>query len=459
MSRSEESLKKRKANSPINKRGKERRKEDMSDAHDINNQSSVGLKNSKNESSAVFQHSYLTVGGQGLTDNSKPIRKPIFTTQKPDGAFRDEIVVEIKTLDDKPFYETITPKEARRTIFEGILGFKQEDLNGFYFAYSGCPIVTFKLKEQFNINSLESFQELEFKRKYKVHNAEKTASFKCKIRGIHSRQNNQAYNYHDEGFRRVKVEGCEYRLKEKQILNWLSYFSEVLSEISEDTHKDDSSDDLPPVGNGIYSVQMKLKRDMPQLIPMHGKKIRLYYRGIIKRCTNCFGTHRRKDCKEEKVPWMKYVQQFINNYPEIPKESYGRWATMIDGTRPERDADKTIVTVQLTQSTSTGAQPKITKPTMQTTKPTTQTTKENDSEMGKEDEQETAREKKSKTVEESEQEELCQAIQSLVASGMSIKAIEEFFLSEKTETKNRLRGLKLGGGRGRGRGRGKCRST
>jgi hypothetical protein len=204
---------------------------------------------------------------------------------------------------------------------------------------------------------------------------------------------------------------------------------------------------------------MKLKRDMPQLIPMHGKKIRLYYRGIIKRCTNCFGTHQRKDCKEEKVPWMKYVQQFINNYPEIPKESYGRWATMIDGTRPERDADKTIVTVQLTQSTSTGAQPKITKPTMQTTKPTTQTTKENDSEMGKEDKQETAREKKSKTVEESEQEELCQAIQSLVASGMSIKAIEEFFLSEKTETKNRLRGLKLGGGRGRGRGRGKCRST
>jgi hypothetical protein len=79
--------------------------------------------------------------------------------------------------------------------------------------------------------------------------------------------------------------------------------------------------------------------------------------------------------------------------------------------------------------------------------------------MGKEDKQETAREKKSKTEEESEQEELCQAIQSLVASKMSIKAMEEFFLSEKTDTKNRLRGLKLGGGRGRGRGRGKCRST
>jgi hypothetical protein len=95
------------------------------------------------------------------------------------------------------------------------------------------------------------------------------------------------------------------------------------------------------------------------------------------------------------------------------------------------------VTVQLPQSTFTGAQPKITKPTMQTTKPTPQTTKENDSEMGKEDKKETSRENKSKSEEETEQEELYQAIQSLVASGMSIKAIKEFFLSGKTETKNR----------------------
>jgi len=44
---------------------------------------------------------------------------------------------------------------------------------------------------------------------------------------------------------------------------------------------------------------------------------------------------------------MKYVEQFINNYPEIPRESYGRWATMIEGIRPKRDAEKTIMTVDL----------------------------------------------------------------------------------------------------------------
>ena len=190
---------------------------------------------------------------------------------------------------------------------------------------------------------------------------------------------------------------------------------------------------------------MKLERDMPQLIPMHGKRIRLYYRGIIKRCTNCFGTHQRKDCKEEKVPWINYVKEFIANFPEIPKESYGRWANIIDGVRPERNGDWPLRPEQESQSLTSveiNSQQAMSKSTIQTTK---------ESEMGKEDEQETTEKNKSKTVEEAEQEELYQAIQSLVASGMSIKEIEEFFLSGKTETKKRQRvGLKLGRGRGRG---------
>jgi hypothetical protein len=427
--------KKRQANSPIIGKGKER-KEDMSD---------TGSINGEGDFLGMSQDSYRTAASQDSRVPSKPIRKSIFTTKKPDGAFRDEIVVEIQTLDDQPFKGAITPKEARRTIFEEILGFKQEDLIGFYFTYSGCPIVTFKLKEQFNIDSLESFQEFNVERKCRVGNEEKTATLKCKIRGIRTTQNNHVENYQDKGFRWVKVEGCEYRLEENQIIDWLSHFGEVKSEISEDTHEgsDDSSDDLPPVGNGIYSVLMKLERDMPQLIPMHGKRIRLYYRGIIKRCTNCFGAHQRKTCKEEKVPWKKYVEQFITNYPEIPKESYGRWANMID-------VDRMVRPEQESQSlTSVGINSQ-----QEMAKSSTQTAKENESEMGKEDEQETAGENKSKMVEEAEQEELYQAIQSLVATGMSLKAIEEYFLSEKTKTKKRQAGLKLGRGRGRGRGLG-----
>ncbi len=140
-----------------------------------------------------------------------------------------------------------------------------------------------------------------------------------------------------------------------------------------------------------------------------------------------------------------YVQQFINNYPEIPKEFYGRWANVIDG-------DRMVRPEQGNQSlTSVGMNSQ-----QEMSKSSKQTPKENTSEMGKEDEQE-AVEENSKTVEEAEKEELYQAIQSMVASGMSIKSIEEFFLSGKTESKKSLRGLKLGRGRGRGIGSGKGR--
>jgi len=425
--------KKRQANSPIVGKGKER-KEDMSE---------TGSTNGEGDVLGMSQDSYRTAASQDSREPSKPIRRPIFTTKKPDGAFRDEIVIEIQTLDDQPFKGTITPKEARKTIFEEILGFKQEDLTGFYFAYSGCPIVTFKLKEQFNIDSLVSFQEFNVERKCKAGNEEKTAILRCKIRGIRSAQNNRAENYQDEGYRWVKVEGCEYRIEEKQIIDWLSHFGEVKSDISEDTHKesDDSSDDLPPVGNGIYSVRMKLERNMPQLIPMHGKRIRLYYRGIIKRCTNCFGSHQRKNCKEEKVPWIKYVEQFITNYPEIPRESYGRWVNMIDGMSPAVDGNKTVVPEQSTSMGANSQQPTL-KPSSKVgpkkSKPATKTAEKDENETENKEEQGTER----------ATEDVQKLIEALAGAGISTQDVLKMVVGKKKAANQRQKNM--GSGRGRG---------
>ena len=426
--------KKRLANSPMVGKGKERREESMSDPQELNTQSCSRSTNGEYKNLVISNDSYLSAASQASKSFTKSIRKPTFTTKKPEGAFRDEIVVEIQTLDDQPFKGTITPKEARKTIFEEVLGFKQDDLIGFYFAYSGCPIVTFKLKEQFNIDNLESFQEFKVERKCKVQNVEKTATLRCKIRGVRSSQNNRAENYQDEGLRWIKVEGCEYRLEEKQIIDWLSHFGEIKSKILEDTHggSDNSDDDLPPVGNGIYSVKMKLTRDMPQLIPMHGKKIRLYYRGIIKRCTNCFGRHQRKICEGEKVPWIKYVEQFIRSYPEIPRESYGRWANIVDGLKLEQDGDLTIRPEQKIENISA----KTTEP--QTEK--TPTAKEKDSETGKGE---------LKTEESTNVDEVGKLVKRLIAAGISIETVRKMVDERKKETNEQTRGT--GPGRGRGR--------
>ena len=64
---------------------------------------------------------------------------------------------------------------------------------------------------------------------------------------------------------------------------------------------------------------------MPQIIPMCGKRICVYHKGIQKLCTNCFGAHQRRNCRSAKVPWIKYVLNFMEKYPDIPEELYGRW--------------------------------------------------------------------------------------------------------------------------------------
>ena len=89
---------------------------------------------------------------------------PVFRTPNADRPFKDEIVVEILSLDDKDFTGTITTSEARITIFEDVLGFKQDDLAGIKIGYNQGRIITYKLKQQFNINELHEWEKFSFER-------------------------------------------------------------------------------------------------------------------------------------------------------------------------------------------------------------------------------------------------------------------------------------------------------
>ena len=65
-----------------------------------------------------------------------------------------------------------------------------------------------------------------------------------------------------------------------KILEWLGCFGEVLSKITEErfgTEDQDLDPALPPIGNGIYIVKMRLVKDLPKWIPMFGRKICLEY--------------------------------------------------------------------------------------------------------------------------------------------------------------------------------------
>jgi hypothetical protein len=62
---------------------------------------------------------------------------------------------------------------------------------------------------------------------------------------------------------------------------------------------------------------------------MCGRRIRLYYKGIQKKCGKCFGNHRNSECDQERVPWINYVRDFKADHPEVPEVFYGRWMKIL----------------------------------------------------------------------------------------------------------------------------------
>jgi hypothetical protein len=460
---------KRKATSPIVNRGKESRSELSEGTMADKEETQAGLSltggtgnevdisqgsgsasgflsaHSSRRSSASSKSTYSTVTQKSSKETEPKVRESVFTTSKPEGAFRDEIIVELQTIDDQVFRGSITLKEARQKIFQEILGFKREDLSGLIMNYSGGQIVTYKLHSQFNIDQLASVQFFNLERKMTVGGEEKISILKCKIRGIRTEQRVHGEAYEDTGLRYVKVEGCEYRVEKEQIIAWLSSFGEIKSELTEDVYEgsDDSENDMP-LGNGIYSVRMKIEKDMPQFMPMQGKRVRLYYRGITKRCTNCFQQHQRKFCKNEKVPWSDYVARFAELFPEIPHDMYGKWETMIKvGEHREReeksDTENTIKPQEDNPKTSnmqSGSQPNK--------EITGVAGNSHEGGTGEEDEDD---------ENGTEEEELSKMIKKMLASGISMKTIQKKIGEESKQEKSRQK--TLGKGRGRGGGRAK----
>ena len=119
-------------------------------------------------------------------------------------------------------------------------------------------------------------------------------------------------------------------------MKWLESYGNLITPLVEETHReseeergDDSEEEeesgCAPLGTGNLWVTMKLDKKIPQFIPMCGRKIEIYHRGIDITCTNCYKEgHKRQDCQNERVTWLEYVSDFIkmNN---ISDELYGKW--------------------------------------------------------------------------------------------------------------------------------------
>ena len=301
----------------------------VSDSDDFQSQTEEGNGNDS-DSDNPWTQSNLS---KSRVKEQKEKLKPLFESKR-DGAIRDEIEIEINTKNGKKFTGSITPLEIKHKIYTGALAFPDhENFDGARVGYRGKLIATIKLINPINIDTLSAVEYFEFVRSSTYNGKVKEEVIGCKIRGIRWQANTvSAFENppHDDGTTVIKIEGCDYLVPEEQIMTWLSHYGEAVSGLEEDVFKDDQQTG----GNnrtGNYSIRMKLEHKMPQLIPMNGRRVKIYHKGIDKLCTKCFGTHRKSDCKAVvKVDWIDYVRQFMATNDFIPNELYGRWNDLVN---------------------------------------------------------------------------------------------------------------------------------
>ncbi len=262
------------------------------------------------------------------------------------GPIRHVLEIEFKTCAGEPFRGTITYTEAKRKIFHEILGYELKNFYGVKPGWKSCPIMTFTFVEPTNVDDLAHMQDFVYRREIKAGDETIVQEIDCHIKGLRQKTETGTIwePFQENWMRVVKIEGTDYQVTTDQILAWLSLYGDILSPIIEDCFEDpeDEGEDGQDGVNatGTFSVKMRLKKEIPQLLPMLGKRVSIYYPGIRKLCSKCFGDHSGKFCKKPKVKWIDYVTKFIESNPHIPREAYGRWIEIIEREREREGWEK-----------------------------------------------------------------------------------------------------------------------
>ena len=233
---------------------------------------------------------------------------PLFEHYYSDGAMRDEIEIEFNTKNGRKFTGSITPLEVKHGIYIDSLGFTDHsNFDGVRIGFKGKLVATIKLINPIDIDELCSVEYFDYTRRPTYRGKQMEEVIGCKIKGIRMKQPTASAfesQPRDETKTLVKIEGCEHRVPQNIILAWLANYGTVESELEEDFFVDTKETEATN-RTGNYSVMMTLEYKIPQLIPMAGRRIKVYHKGIDKLCTKCFGKHRKSDCKEEsKTEWI-----------------------------------------------------------------------------------------------------------------------------------------------------------
>ena len=185
------------------------------------------------------------------------------------------IQVELSSQNEDRFIGSLTMLEAKHGIYRDCLGFSDfSNFDGVSIAYKGRLCITFKLKQPINVDNLYDQRYFEFNRKSKQKGKIITTMYNGVIKGLRSpgrrRMDSNNENMEQDDSLKIYIKGCEFQIAEEKIKLGLSYWGDVLSEISEETFHD-PHDKEGTNRTGTYSVTIRLSKPIPQWIPMGGK--------------------------------------------------------------------------------------------------------------------------------------------------------------------------------------------
>ena len=218
------------------------------------------------------------------------------------------------------------------------MGLDRNLLHGLDISFKGHPVITYRLREQINVDTTFESEDFVFERD----SGSGRSLLRGKIHGLRiqgqSNKNNQL-----PMTRWVKLENCQWAFGEEKTLEWLSKFGKPLTPLEEETYNfgsNNEDDCQDAVGTGNLSAKMTIEQEIPQFLPMMGQKVRVYYRGITKLCINCYQPgHIKKNCKNSTVGWIDYVQKFKEEH-DFSDELYGNWIKILGLNQVRKEKEK-----------------------------------------------------------------------------------------------------------------------
>jgi len=82
-------------------------------------------------------------------------------------------------------------------------------------------------------------------------------------------------------------------------------------------------------------IDIKLTDHIPELLPIYGKRVNVWYPGIPKQCNKCFDfNHVYKECTKEKVPWLDYVAKVLRT-GVFKEKLFGTWIETLSKYHPD----------------------------------------------------------------------------------------------------------------------------